>query len=1374
MLKKKGVFKVLLALFFCFSLIGGNLIFDTKKSQDAVAADVPDLTQTASGSGWSFVKGGSSDTLYLSGNKVDWTGSILLENSLNIVLQNNSSTKIYCDSGSAFYCEDFSGLNLNISGKGTLEIEISEDVFDMGFSAFFGINQISFEGLTCVCNVSGEETEVAETTLTGESLNGSYYKFYSKAVASTSTVRDFGGSEDETESSGHTHSFEYTSSGAVLTASCSSEDCSESASVTLSVDDLNYGGSPVVTLGGLDNFNSKTSAGLALSDFTQTFYKTETAGSTTDGTLVASTEANLDAGFYYVTLTSNSEKFTQEQTLVCAFKINKVSPGEITGEDKTTTLVSENYDVSQMFTLPNGTSASYEIVNEGTTGTGTIEGSTLSFTAAGEFKIKCIISETENYTEITLTKTLSVTTTLEFTVSLSDWNEGQDANSPSISLSGKTATYVYYTDMNLTIETSSVNGASGNGAIPTKAGVYYVKATIAASGIYQESSASASFTIWGTPSISVSGSSETINMKYNEISEDGVDLSGLFTITGGHGDVSYYLVSSENDELLSSSNFEITAIGTYVIKIKTAATNCYYESACTCTLQITKASFNLETDLNFVSVYPYGTPRLSATINGGGYGAEISFEYYSDADCTEENKLDVAPTAVGGPYYVLIKVAETEVSNAAEIKKSYTITKRKITSILWDEDKFVYNGAVQEIKAYYVNSNGDTIQLKLTIAAGKVFKDAGDYQASVEIASEIEEAAYEFDNSVVLTKNYTMAKRILVVDISGNNKRFYKETSTLEELDIRSSICEGSLPTSDTPLPYTLALEGVSDYANLDMDKYKIVLTVTDNNYEISYNESYYLIFNQITKFDFTGADETESFNGWTYGNTPAELDFDAYYGKDKAVVTYAVADSNENFTSEKPTLPGSYVIKVVIDDEYEWLRAEKIDTFTIRKISIERPSADKTEFIYNGKEQTYEIPDSVYYTVTGAKQINAGSHTVTVRLKESYYKWADDTTELIRSYDYDFVISKMKIEKPEKNTTIFKYNGKEQKYFNFTNEDLNKYKIINEWVNTQTEVGKYTIYVAPANNNLMWSDGTDQEVAFEFVINQNNISKPIAKNSEGEIIEKSPVTIIETGESGIDPDVKLNVLSVSDENEIASYKSLIKNKISTFSSHDKIFAVYGLSLTSGNESVKLSETFTLKLAIPEEIKNGVFDLYKISKDENGEEKVELVEYITYNDFVYLNAYDVADYVFVYEQESLVSLIIIFSVASGLLLIALAVQLYFLLRKKKSTAKQAQKVALSALVAPIFYVKSEVVTSIILGVLMGVLVIANIVLLVLLILKNNKQKKINSQAVVAEEPNHKNKKAKKIIQNGNLVLTETTEENTIDNSSLENKNTNEK
>lgn len=76
-----------------------------------------------------------------------------------------------------------------------------------------------------------------------------------------------------------------------------------------------------------------------------------------------------------------------------------------------------------------------------------------------------------------------------------------------------------------------------------------------------------------------------------------------------------------------------------------------------------------------------------------------------------------------------------------------------------------------------------------------------------------------------------------------------------------------------------------------------------------------------------------------------------------------------------------------------------KFNPFTVAK-----PVADKTTFYYTGHQLTYNVAENVLYTVSGNKQTEIGSYTVTVTLKPyDGLTWEDGTTADV-TFTFDIV----------------------------------------------------------------------------------------------------------------------------------------------------------------------------------------------------------------------------------------------------------------------------------------------------------------------------------------------------------------------------------
>lgn len=197
---------------------------------------------------------------------------------------------------------------------------------------------------------------------------------------------------------------------------------------------------------------------------------------------------------------------------------------------------------------------------------------------------------------------------------------------------------------------------------------------------------------------------------------------------------------------------------------------------------------------------------------------------------------------------------------------------------------------------------------------------------------------------------------------------------------------------------------------------------------------------------------------------------------------TYDIDDSElYEISNNVQKNAGTYEVKVsLIDkDNYEWVDGTTGDVtfeFVINKAQVAKPNADTTSFTYNGQNQTYNIPSSDAYTVSGNVQKNAGTYTVTVSLNDKNNTcWADGSSE---DLTFTFVIAKVKVAKPAADTSSFTYNGKDQTY-NIASSDL--YTVSG---NVAKEPGTHQVTVSLKDiNNYEWEDSTTANLTYDFVI---------------------------------------------------------------------------------------------------------------------------------------------------------------------------------------------------------------------------------------------------------------------------------------------------
>ncbi len=134
----------------------------------------------------------------------------------------------------------------------------------------------------------------------------------------------------------------------------------------------------------------------------------------------------------------------------------------------------------------------------------------------------------------------------------------------------------------------------------------------------------------------------------------------------------------------------------------------------------------------------------------------------------------------------------------------------------------------------------------------------------------------------------------------------------------------------------------------------------------------------------------------------------------------YIVLDGDDIESVAKDYYSGDYTVTISYNALGETYvdgtsKGDKITdtvlTLTVKRFKVEKPAADSTVFTYNGSEQTYNIAESEYYTVSGNKRTNAGEQDVTVALKDTNtFEWADGTTD---NLTFKFNIGKAKVTPP-------------------------------------------------------------------------------------------------------------------------------------------------------------------------------------------------------------------------------------------------------------------------------------------------------------------------------------------------------------------------
>ena len=151
----------------------------------------------------------------------------------------------------------------------------------------------------------------------------------------------------------------------------------------------------------------------------------------------------------------------------------------------------------------------------------------------------------------------------------------------------------------------------------------------------------------------------------------------------------------------------------------------------------------------------------------------------------------------------------------------------------------------------------------------------------------------------------------------------------------------------------------------------------------------------------------------------PAAVENLVYTGKEQALITAGKADGGTmqyslNGTDWQDTVPvgtnaGTYTVQyqVIGDSNHNNTKPASVSV-TIARQPVEVPKADATVFTYDGEKKTYTITANDNYTIANAEQMNAGTYTVTVTLKDTEnFVWNDETDAV---KEFPFVIAPAKV----------------------------------------------------------------------------------------------------------------------------------------------------------------------------------------------------------------------------------------------------------------------------------------------------------------------------------------------------------------------------
>ena len=607
------------------------------------------------------------------------------------------------------------------------------------------------------------------------------------------------------------------------------------------------------------------------------------------------------------------------------------------------------------------------------------------------FKATFTPEDTTNYNTVS---DIDVTVTVEKaditpTVSIDDWTYGEDANTPSVEGNAGEGEVTY------TYKVKGADDIAYTETVPTDAGEYTVKATIAATDNYNSGEATADFTIAkATPVVKLDTKTLYYNGKWQELVlsatltiGDDIDITDeaklWYSLEGGLNELDYSPVGKNIGE------YEVyTRVEALTDNINAIA----YGEEPTAIVKIVAVPTVKMTDYTYGDKDNFPTPEVEGNVGDG----EVTYKYYpADGDAKDAKVWDDSITELtidAGDYKMFAEIAESETAVAVTTEAvDFTVGVKTVAepTIIYTPEENTYSG--DEITPAVTVKDGDvvidaseyTVTYKENINAGTATitvtdNEGGNYTVSGEITFVIKKAELELTLTI---EGWTFGEEANAPELTGNAGEgevtyLYKLTDADDET-------------------YTETVP-----SNAGSYTVKAVIAETDN----------YLAGEKTADFTIAKAaiNPEVTIEDWTYGEEANEPVVTGNTGEGNVVYTYATSDdyiaflqsektADEVFTfSEAPTQAGTYVLRAEIAETDNYLGGFAYATFKIAKADIEPAvtiegwtygdDANEPEVTGNDGEgevtYTYAVKDSDEFT--SEVPDNAGDYTVKAVIAES------------------------------------------------------------------------------------------------------------------------------------------------------------------------------------------------------------------------------------------------------------------------------------------------------------------------------------------------------------------------------------------------------
>lgn len=663
-------------------------------------------------------------------------------------------------------------------------------------------------------------------------------------------------------------------------------------------------------------------------------------------------DAPVNAGEYRVTAHIAETDDYCEGTATATFTVEK-APN--TAEITTTARVQRNVngtshtlDLSALVSNPIGT-VTYSFVGNRRDCTLSSGGILKPSGQTGTVTIRVDVAGDENHlsTSEFITVTITRNGTFETSISLDDWAYGENPKNPVLgpNVSGGRTTIVYKK------ASDPDNRYSRN--IPTEPGDYVVRYTIAAANGYESVSATDEFTIHkAEPTVIVTHESWTYG---EEPGQGRVSVNGLVPPDTISIESVMYKRAEDGDDAYESAI--PSDAGEYVFRVITKENDHYKSATATTTFSIYKASVSPSVSQDD---WTYGEEAHPPFLTGNAGNGEVTYTYEKAIGNGQYEPVDKPVDA--GEYRMTAHIAATNNYEAGTAQTEFEIHKADNEATVVETAQVVRDGRELDLSEL-VNSVVDDEEIVYAIidgdGTGSTLDSAtGLFVSGPNTGTVIVEVTFGGNNNVnPVTKT---------IAITVNDKKNFDFDVAQDGIVYGESLADPEI----TGLPEDVnAADAVIKYRDkngqLSEDKpkepgnYTVVVSFPENS---EYNEA-------VSECDFT-IDKAVV--------TPSVSQKDAVFGDEikdpelknhpeNAAITaveYKRKGTDDDFTMEKPTEVGEYIVRVTYAETEHYKGGTATTEFEITKAPI-TPSVTLDDWTYGESAKiavVQGIPQDVEY----------------------------------------------------------------------------------------------------------------------------------------------------------------------------------------------------------------------------------------------------------------------------------------------------------------------------------------------------------------------------------------------------------------------------